>query len=216
MIKLPFSIAAHLKETAPLDNAFRRRQQQALLSNTALIIKTSVVEAAHLVLHMWRADSQCVCELQMVLLRTAAEAEASHLSTQQHGSSNLSPVTAQSIYISGDNIWYRAVYKSVLLSVHCRFYLVFCCVNLMGTATKATVQFSENNTFGQLAVIPTIIIQIETFCFYHIGSFSPALSLFIVAHVCTPSADSFILGFPRRSSWNWAVLTHNTIKWDLS
>lgn len=43
---------------------------------------------------------------------------------QHRSSPNPSPVTAQSIRISGDNIRYWAACKSALVSVHCRLYLL--------------------------------------------------------------------------------------------
>lgn len=62
-----------------------------------------------------RPGMSCVCVFARLLPAKAA---------QHRSSSNQSPVTAQSIHISGDNIWYWAACKSALLSVHCRLYLL--------------------------------------------------------------------------------------------
>lgn len=129
------------------------------------IIKTCVVDAALPAQRMWRADSRGFVSPQIVLLITAVSWgpwSNSHLSTQQRSCSNQSPAMVQSIYISGDNIWYWAVYNSVLLSVHCSFYAVYSAVLIWrGTAPIPTVQcYYTSKT--------TVMIHIETCCLHWI------------------------------------------------
>lgn len=99
--------------------------------------------------------------------------------SSSHRSNGQSPATIKSIYISGDIIWYRAVYKSVLLQL---LFDTLLWSDMHQKACTAIICFS--------LVAPTVIIQIENL-FFSILTFlySAALVLFHML-AQTHSADT--------------------------